>query len=154
MPWPLRLKRNLIMSSKQIRIAIVDDHTDVRGTWRLLLEQDNRFDVVAECANAQQAIDVAAKLVPDVMLMEIDMSPLNGLEATKKILRQNPSMKIIGVSIEDQPSYALSMLKVGAKGYVTKNSSREEMTFAIMKIYNGGQYICEEVQSKMKHGEE
>ena len=82
------------------------------------------------------------------------MSPLSGLEATKKILRQNPSMKIIGVSIEDQPSYALSMLKVGAKGYVTKNSSREEMTFAIMKIFNGGEYICEEVQGKMKHGEE
>jgi two-component system, NarL family, invasion response regulator UvrY len=139
------------MSSKQIRIAIVDGHTDVRKTWRLLLEQDKRFDVVAECTSAQQAIDVAAKLVPDVILMEIDMSPLSGLEATKKILRQNPSMKIIGVSIDDQPSFALSMLKVGAKGYVTKNSSREEMTFAIMKIFNGGQYICEEVQNKMNN---
>jgi two-component system, NarL family, invasion response regulator UvrY len=148
------LKRNLIMNSKRIRIVIVDDHTDVRKTWRLLLEQDKRFNVVAECANAQQAIDVAAKLLPDVILMEIDMSPLNGLEATKKILKQNPSMKIIGVSIDDQPSYALSMLKVGAKGYVTKNSSPGEMTFAIMKILSGGQYICEEVQSKMKQGEE
>ena len=142
------------MRSKQIRIAIVDDHTDVRKTWRLLLEQDQRFHVVAECANAQQAIDVAAKLEPDVILMEIDMSPLNGLEATKKILRQNPLMKIIGVSIDDQPSYALSMLKIGAKGYVTKNSSPAEMTFAIMKILNGGQYICQEVQSKMRNGEE
>jgi two-component system, NarL family, invasion response regulator UvrY len=142
------------MSSKQIRIVIVDDHTDVRKTWRLLLEQDKRFAVVAECTNAQQAIDAAAKLVPDVILMEIDMSPLNGLEATKKILRQNPAMKIIGVSIDDQPSYALGMLKVGAKGYVTKNSSPGEMTFAIMKILSGGQYICEEVQSKMKQGEQ
>lgn len=138
------------MSSKHIRIIIADDHTDVRETWRLLLEQDKRFVIVAECANGQQAIDAAEGLLPDVILMEIDMSPINGFEATKKILQQNPAMKIIGVSIDDQPSYALSMLKVGAKGYVTKNSSREEMTFAIMKIFNGGQYICEEVRVKMK----
>jgi two-component system invasion response regulator UvrY len=138
------------MSSKQIRIIIADDHTEVRETWRLLLEQDKRFDIVAECANGQQAIDAAAELAPDVILIEIDMSPVNGLDATEKILKQNPSIKIIGVSIDDQPSYARSMLKVGAKGYVTKNSSREEMTLAILKIFNGGQYICEEVQNKMK----
>ena len=138
------------MSSKQIRIIIADDHTDVRETWRLLLEQDKRFVVVAEWANGQQAIDAAQELVPDVILMEIDMLPINGLEATKKILKQNPSMKIVGVSIDDQPSYARSMLKAGAKGYVTKNSSREEMTFAIVKIFNGGQYICDEVRVKMK----
>ena len=138
------------MSSKQIRIVIVDDHTDVRETWRLLLEQDKRFAVAAECSNGQQAIDAAEELAPDVILMEIDMSPISGLEATKKILKQNPFMKIVGVSIDDQPSYALSMLKAGAKGYVTKNSSREEMTFAIMKIFNGGQYICDEVRVKMK----
>jgi len=142
------------MISKQSRIVIADDHTDVRETWRLLLEQDNRFAVVAECANGHQAIAAAEEHVPDVMLMEIDMSPLSGLEATKRILRQNPSIKIIGISIDDQPSYALSILKVGAKGYVTKNSSRKEMTFAIMKIFNGGQYICEEVQSKMRNGDE
>ena len=138
------------MSSKQIRIVIVDDHTEVRQTWRLLLEQDKRFAVIAECANGQQAIDAAEQLVPDIILMEIDMSPVNGLEATKKILRQNPSMKIIGVSIDDQPSYARTMLKIGAKGYVTKNSSPQEMTTAIIKIFNGGRYICEEVQNKMK----
>ncbi|TMI80990.1 MAG: response regulator transcription factor [Bacteroidetes bacterium] len=138
------------MSSKQIRIVIVDDHTEVRQTWRLLLEQDKRFAVIAECASGQQAIGAAKELVPDIILMEIDMSPVNGLEATKKILRQNPSMKIIGVSIDDQPSYARTMLKIGAKGYVTKNSSPQEMTTAIIKIFNGGRYICEEVQNKMK----
>ena len=139
------------MSSNQIRIVIADDHTDVRQTWRILLEQDERFVVVAECADGEQVLEAAEKLVPDIILMEIDMSPVNGLEATKKILKQNPSIKIIGVSIDDQPSYAISMLKAGANGYVTKNSSREEMIFAILKIFNGGQYICEEVQNKMNN---
>ena len=135
----------------QIRVIIVDDHQQVRETWKLLLEQDKRFIVIAECENGQEAIDIVKQLLPDIILMDINMTPVNGLEATRKILKQLPAMKIIGLSINDQPSYAKTMLDIGAKGYVTKSSSKHEMARAILAVFNGEQYICEEVRNKMKH---
>jgi DNA-binding NarL/FixJ family response regulator len=78
------------------------------------------------------------------------MHPIDGFEATKKILQQNPTLKIIGMSVNNQPSYARSMLQLGAKGYVTKNSSKEEMISAIIVVHNGGRFICEEVKQKMQ----
>jgi len=141
------------MNPKQIRIIIVDDHQQVRETWKLLLEQDKRFVIIAECANGEEAISAAKKLTPDVILMDINMQPINGLEATKEIAIQVPSARIIGMSINNQPSYARNMIQLGAKGYVTKNSSKQEMTSAIIDVFQGKQYICDEVRSKMSSSE-
>jgi DNA-binding NarL/FixJ family response regulator len=77
------------------------------------------------------------------------MTPVNGFEATKKILRTAPHIKIIGVSVNNQPSYARNIMQLGARGYVTKNSSREEMVKAIYEVMNGKTYICREVLQKM-----
>jgi DNA-binding NarL/FixJ family response regulator len=74
---------------------------------------------------------------------------MNGFEATGEILRRNPAIKIIGVSVSNQVTYARNMLQAGAKGYVTKNSSREEMIHAIISVYEGHTYICEEIRRKM-----
>ena len=137
------------MNSKQIRIVIVDDHQQVRETWKLLLEQDKRLAIIGECSNGQEAIEAAKKMIPDIILMDINMQPINGLEATRIIATQVPSIKIIGMSINNQPSYARNMIQLGARGYVTKNSSKQEMTTAIINVFNGEQYICEEVKSKM-----
>ena len=137
------------MNPNQVRIIIVDDHQQVRETWKLLLEQDERFTIIAQCSNGQEAIDAARTLVPDIILMDINMQPVNGLEATRKIVVQTPTVGIIGMSINNQPAYARNMLQLGAKGYVTKNSSKQEMTTAIMQVLSGKQYICEEVRSKM-----
>jgi two-component system invasion response regulator UvrY len=142
-----------IMNSEQIRIVIVDDHQQIRETWKLLLEHDKRFTVIAQCSNGAEAIEAAKNLVPHVILMDINMSPVNGFEATRKIRSQNPGVKIIGMSANNQPSYARNMLKLGAKGYVTKSSSKEEMAKAIIHVHNGGQYICEEVKNKMQRPE-
>ena len=133
-----------------IALIIVDDHAMIRQTWKMLLEKDPRINVVAECASGEEAIAMAALLQPDVLLMDINMQPINGFEATRTILQKNPQIKIIGVSINNQPSYARNMLDLGAKGYVTKNSSREEMIFAIFEVCNGKEYICKEIQQKMK----
>jgi DNA-binding NarL/FixJ family response regulator len=141
------------MNPKQIRIIIVDDHQQVRETWKLLLEQDKRFVIIAECSNGEEAISAAKKFTPDVILMDINMQPINGLEATKEIAIQVPSARIIGMSINNQPSYARNMIQLGAKGYVTKNSSKQEMTSAIIDVFQGKQYICEEVRSKMSSSE-
>jgi len=137
------------MINDQIRVVLVDDHQMVRETWKMLLQKDERLQVVGDCASGEEAIAMAASLSPDIMLMDINMYPMNGLEATKEISRLYPNIKVIGVSINNQPSYAKNMLLAGAKGYVTKNSSREEMIQAIIQVYNGETFICKEIQDKM-----
>ncbi len=132
-----------------IRVVIVDDHQMVRETWKMLLQRDNRLQVIGECASGEEAIETAQSLHPNIMLMDINMYPMNGLEATREICKLCPDIKIIGVSINNQPSYAKNMLMAGAKGYVTKNSSREEMILAIIEVHNGNTFICKEIEEKM-----
>jgi two-component system invasion response regulator UvrY len=143
-------KNQLLMKSEQIRIVIADDHPLIRETWKQLLELDKRLIVIAQCSNGAEAINAANQHFPDVILMDINMQPVNGFEATRKIVNQNPKAKIIGMSVNNQPSYARNMLQLGAKGYVTKNSTKEEMVTAITIVHNGGQFICEEVKQKMQ----
>ncbi len=137
------------MSLPQIRIILVDDHELVRGSWKLLLKQNHRFSIIAECKNGAEAIEHAANLLPDIMLMDVNMFPVSGLEATAAIKHRNPSVKIIGLSINNQPAYAQKMLNAGASGYVTKNSTLHEMVHAIMEVHDGRRYICQEIQEKM-----
>lgn len=138
------------MSLPQIRIILVDDHELVRGSWKLLLKQNDRFSIIAECKNGAEAIEHAELLAPDIMLMDVNMFPINGLEATERITNKHPEIKIIGLSINSQPAYAEKMLKAGARGYVTKNSTLHEMMHAILEVHDGRPYICEEIREKMK----
>ncbi|MFI5152292.1 MAG: response regulator [Chitinophagales bacterium] len=131
----------------RISILIADDHKLIRETWAYILNNDQRFQVIAACGNATEAIDLAMKKNPDVILMDINMTPISGLEATQEIRKVLPSARIIGVSMHSQPAYAKKMLQIGARGYVTKNSSREEMISAILEVYDGKKYICEEIRT-------
>ena len=135
---------------ENIRLVIVDDHDMMRETWKMILQRHPRISVVNECASGEEAIKSAEVDQPEIMLMDINMSPMNGFEATRKICRAFPAVKIIGLSINNQPSYARNMLQLGAKGYVTKNSGSEEMLLAIFTVSDGGTYICKEVLAKMQ----
>jgi DNA-binding NarL/FixJ family response regulator len=137
------------MTNAPIKVVIVDDHQMVRETWKMILQRDERLYVIGECGSGEEAIASADSMQPDVMLMDINMYPMNGLEATKEISKKHPKIKIIGVSINNQPTYAKSMIQAGAKGYVTKNSSREEMIKAILEVNNGRTFICKEIEEKM-----
>jgi len=130
-----------------ISILIADDHKLIRDTWSFILNTDDRFKVVAECSNGEEAIEQAKQKRPQIVLMDINMTPVSGLEATKQIRKVSPGSKIIGVSMHSQPAYAKKMLQIGAKGYVTKNSSRDEMFKAIMEVHQGNRYICDEVKN-------
>jgi DNA-binding NarL/FixJ family response regulator len=130
-----------------ISILIADDHKLIRDTWSFILNTDNRFKVVAECSNGEDAIEQAKQKRPQIVLMDINMTPVSGLEATRQIRKVSPGSKIIGVSMHSQPAYAKKMLQIGAKGYVTKNSSRDEMFKAIMEVHHGNRYICDEVKN-------
>src|SRR3954465_3235671 len=130
-----------------ISILIADDHKLIRDTWSFILNTDNRFKVVAECSNGEEAIEQAKQKRPQIVLMDINMTPVSGLEATRQIRKVSPGSKIIGVSMHSQPAYAKKMLQIGAKGYVTKNSPRQEMLEAISEVSNNQVYICQEVKN-------
>ena len=132
---------------KKITIMIVDDHTLIRETWSFLLGKNENFDVVAECGDGERAIELARDKRPDVVLLDINMAPMSGFDVLKMIRKYSPGSKIIGVSMHSQPAYAKKMLRLGAKGYVTKNSPRQEMLEAIAEVSNNRIYICQEVKN-------
>lgn len=130
----------------QIRVMLVDDHDLVREYWKLLIDKDNRFSVIAQFNNGADAIEQVGDLLPDIILMDINMSPVNGFEATQKITEIIPSARIIGISVNTNHSYVTKMLASGAKGFVTKTSPFNELTTAILKVHDGENYICEEIK--------
>jgi two-component system, NarL family, invasion response regulator UvrY len=131
-----------------IKIALVDDHHQVRETWHFILSTNKAFEVVAKCHNGQEAIEAAGAFSPDVFLMDINMEPVNGIEATETITRLYPSIKVVAMSIHVEAVYVKRMLQAGALAYVTKNSPYQEVFDAILHVHEGRQYICNEVQSK------
>ena len=134
---------------EKISVLIADDHKLIRETWSYILNTDDRFQVVAECGDSEQAVEVAKLKRPNIVLMDINMLPISGFDATERIRKVSPASKIIGVSMHSQPAYAKKMLQIGAKGYVTKNSSKEEMIKAILDVHSGGKYICEEIKNNI-----
>ena len=120
---------------------IADDNHHMRESLRIILTPNDKLSLVGEARNGEEAIAMAASLLPDIILMDINMSPVNGFEATRKILKQHPEIRIIGLSLHREVSYCRNMLRLGARGYVTKSSSYEEIVIAIMEVAAGGKYI-------------
>lgn len=142
-----------VMSSVQIRIILVDDHKMIRESWKELLENNPQFKIVADCDNGRAAIDQAKALMPDIMLVDINMSPENGFDVARQLARELPSICVIGLSVNNQPKYAVRMVELGARGYLTKTSSLEEISHGILEVYNGNIYICDEVRKHMSSSE-
>ena len=134
----------------KISILIVDDHKLIRESWSLILNTDPRFEVIGEISCGEGAIEFIKETVPDIILMDVNMKPMSGFDASKEIKKISPDSKIIGVSIHNMPAYAKKMLNLGAKGYITKNSSKEEMILAISEVSKGKEYICEEVKGILR----
>ena len=128
-----------------ITILIADDNKFIRETIRFLISRFKNLILVGEAESGEEAISLARQLSPDVILIDINMAPINGFEATRKILKHNPDTKIIGLSVHKQPSYAKNILQLGAKGYVTKSSPHKEIIHAILEVSEGKEYICHEL---------
>ncbi|MEO7924232.1 MAG: response regulator transcription factor [Chitinophagaceae bacterium] len=131
----------------KITILLVDDHKLIRESWSFILNSDPRFQVIGETSNGDEAVEIAKSKMPNIVLMDINMTPLNGFDATKLIRQFSPGSRIIGISMHSMPAYARRMLQMGAMGYVTKNSSKDELLSAIVAVNNGKKYICEEVKN-------
>lgn len=132
---------------EKISILLVDDHKLIRDSWSFILNSDPRFSVTAETSSGEEAIQLAKDQNPNIVLMDVNMTPVNGFDATKQIHKVSPESRVIAVSMHTMPAYAKRMLQLGAMGYVTKNSSKEEMITAIVEVSNGKKYICEEVKN-------
>ena len=126
---------------------IVDDHTLVRETWTKFINLYPEYEVIFHTGDGNEAIEVARKKRPDIVLLDINMSPLNGFDVLEMIRKFSPGSKVIGVSMHSQPAYAKRMMRGGAKGYVTKSSPSEELMLALAEVAAGKKYICEDVKN-------
>lgn len=133
--------------TEKISILLVDDHKLIRDSWSYILNNDSRFKVIGTAGTADEALKLAKGKHPRIVLMDLNMSPVSGFDITKLIRHHSPDSSIIGVSMHSMPVYAKKMMQLGAMGYVTKNSSKEEMISAIMEVSNGKKYVCDEVKN-------
>src|SRR5690349_12405522 len=140
-----------------ITLLIADDHALLREAWTFLLNSDARFRVVAECADAESAIEQCKILRPQIVLLDINFPGMSGLDAVPLILQSSPESKIVGISIHNSPGIIRKMIKQGARGYVAKNSTKEEMIEAIISVNEGKNYLCqymkEQISQKFTEGE-
>lgn len=128
-----------------IRILVVDDHKLVRlGTARLLADVEG-FEVVGQADTGERAIELVRDLQPDIVLMDVQMPGIGGLEATRRCLRQDPELKVIALSVYEEEPYPSKLLQTGAHGYLTKRAEPEEIVIAIKKVMAGQRYISTEI---------
>lgn len=124
-----------------VRIVIADDHTILRKGLQLLLEREPEFKVVGEAGHGREAIDSVARLNPDIVIMDIGMPLLNGIEATKRINASHPNVAVIILSVHSDESYILRALKAGARGYLLKDSAETDLIQAIHAVVAGKAYF-------------
>lgn len=136
-------------TNPKITILITDDHTLMREALCMTINDIEQFEVVGQCGTGEEAVEMAQKLLPDVVFMDVNLPGIDGFEATRQIRKVSPGSKILGVSLHSEPIYARKMLEAGASGYISKNSHHEEMVEAITEILAGKKYICNQVRAKL-----
>ncbi len=122
---------------KQIRILLADDHTIMRTGLKLLLEREPSFAVVGEASDGRAAVQMAEKLSPDVVVMDIAMPNLNGIEAASRIAESHPQTAVVMLSMHSDESYVLRALKAGARGYLLKDSAESDLISAVKNVSEG-----------------
>lgn len=127
--------------SDRVKILLADDHTIVRQGLKLILAAHADLEVVGEAANGREAVELAAQLRPDIVLMDVQMPELNGIEATKKMVAANPRIRILVLSMHKEAVYVREILKAGARGYILKDAIDTELLNAIRSVAKGDGYI-------------
>ena len=128
-----------------IRILLADDHRMLRDGLRSILDQDSDAEVVAEADDGRIAVQLCAELKPDIVVMDIGMPALNGIEATRQISSEHPEVKVIALSMHCDRRYALQMLDAGASGYVLKQAACGELLRAIRIVSEGQYYLSPQI---------
>lgn len=136
----------------QISILIADDHTIVRSGVRLLLEAEPDIKVVGEALNGREAIELAESLQPDVVLMDITMPEMDGLEATKQLKTRFPHINVLVLTMHRSDDYFFEMLKAGASGYILKGAKTSELINAVRIVQQGEVFLYPSMTQKLVQG--
>ena len=131
--------------SKTIRIVVADDHPMVREGLKVSLESEDGLTVVADVNNGQEALDAAAELNPDVVMLDISMRVMNGMEACAEFKKRYPDIRILMITMHDDREYILKVVQSGAAGYVLKDVAAEELILAVQTVHQGGTYFSSSV---------
>jgi two-component system response regulator NreC len=137
------------VSNPVVRILLADDHTIVRQGLKLILSAHGDLQVVGEAANGREAIELAEKLRPDVVLMDVQMPEINGIEATKKMIEANPRIRILILSMHKEAVYVRETLRAGARGYILKDAIDTELLNAVRSVGRGDGYISPAVSGAL-----
>lgn len=142
------------MNNKKIRLIVADDHTLVRQGIVQMLSQHELFEVICECEDGQSMVQAALKHNPDVLLMDISMPKMNGLVAIDKLLHHRPEAKILVLTMHDEIEYMHALHQSGAKGYMLKESSTEQLAEAILMIHQGQTYFPQVLLKELAESKE
>lgn len=137
------------MSPEPIRILLADDHAVVRSGLRRLLEQNAEMQVIAEAGSGEQAYQLFSELKPDVVVMDLSMPGMGGLEAIRRILVRSPLARVVVFSMHENAAFAFQALNIGARAYVAKSGMAEDLVIAVRNAATGSTYISPVVAQKM-----
>jgi len=126
---------------KRIRILLADDHAVVRHGFKMILSAQSDMEIVGEAGNGREAVDLAADLRPDVVVMDVAMPELNGIEATRRLTAANPHARVIALSMHKDSVYVREILRAGARGYLLKDSGPADLVAAVRAIASGEGYL-------------
>lgn len=135
--------------NKKIKIVLVDDHAVVRAGVKRLLEQEALFDVIGEAESGEKAYQLFGELNPDIMVMDLSMPGMGGLEAMRRILMRYEKAKILVLSMHEDLSFANQALKLGAKGYLIKNTVGDDLVKSIQALSKGEVFLSDEIAKKI-----
>ena len=135
-----------------IRVLIADDHKIIRDGLKTLLEKETGMEVIAEAENGRKTIRLAQKHHPNVVIMDVTMPDMNGIEATRKIMEETPEIRVIALSMHSDRRYVLGMLEAGASGYLLKDCAFEELATAIRQVAGGNTYLSPRIAEVVVKG--
>jgi len=136
----------------KIKVLLADDHKIFRDGLRSLIEKEPEMEVVAEAENGRKAARLAEKLAPDVIIMDVSMPDMNGIEATRTITSATPDVKLIALSMHSDRRFVLGMLEAGAAGYLLKDCAFEELAGAIRQVARGNSYLSPKIADVVVKG--
>lgn len=131
---------------KKLRVLLADDHTVMRSGLRALLERQDNLEIVGEVENGRDAVSLSASLLPDLVIMDVGMPLLNGIEATKSLLKQSPSSGVIMLSMHSDEAYVMRSLRAGARAYLLKDSAPSDLLSAIDAVSHGRSYFSSSIR--------